>query len=66
MADDADRAAEQMQRDIDAAVKRRRVEGPEGTGFCLACGAVVEDRKRWCDAECRDDWVRVSAGRRRG
>lgn len=29
---------------------------PSGIGLCLNCGAGIEDARRWCDAECRDDW----------
>ena len=27
----------------------------EGTGYCLSCGKKLKN-KRWCDADCRDDW----------
>ena len=26
------------------------------TGFCLHCDEPVESPRRWCDAECRDNW----------
>lgn len=26
------------------------------TGFCLNCDEPVQHPRRWCDAECRDDW----------
>jgi len=26
------------------------------TGECLFCGDPVNEQRRWCDAECRDDW----------
>lgn len=25
-------------------------------GYCLCCGESVSDGRRWCDAQCRDDW----------
>lgn len=28
----------------------------EATGFCLWCEAEVKEPKRWCDADCRNDW----------
>ena len=28
------------------------------TGYCLYCEAPLEDGRRWCDADCRDDWER--------
>lgn len=35
-------------------------DGPvKGTGACLSCGeAIADERKRWCDASCRDEWQR--------
>ena len=29
----------------------------EETGSCLSCGRKLKGR-RWCDADCRDDWQR--------
>lgn len=43
------------------ALKRHRSRaqhGPHATGSCLACGAKVPKGRRWCDADCRDDWER--------
>lgn len=36
------------------------------TGYCLSalCGDEVPPGRRWCDAECRDDWERAK-GRQR-
>lgn len=28
----------------------------EETGFCLYCGEPLSKGRRWCDAECRDEW----------
>lgn len=33
-----------------------RTPGPGFTGFCLCCEEQLEPPKRWCDAECRDEW----------
>lgn len=38
------------------ALSRTRAEGPRATGTCLFCGLVVTGGRRWCDAECRDEW----------
>ena len=27
-----------------------------GIGICINCGVDVEGERRWCGAECRDDW----------
>ena len=29
-----------------------------GIGFCINCAVLVEDDRRWCSAECRDDWLK--------
>jgi RNA polymerase-binding transcription factor DksA len=28
------------------------------SGLCWTCGAPVPDERRWCCAECRDDYER--------
>lgn len=32
--------------------------GPQvvATGRCLNCGEPTPEPRRWCDADCRDDW----------
>ncbi len=30
------------------------------TGECLFCEAQVEPSRRWCNAQCRDDWQLVN------
>ncbi len=30
-------------------------------GECLFCEAPLQPGKRWCDAECRDDWEKENA-----
>jgi hypothetical protein len=37
-------------------------EIPKGIGICLECGVEVTDR-RWCSANCRDEWERVHVSR---
>lgn len=38
------------------AMQNRREEGPGETGRCLNCGEPVSSGRRWCNAECRDEW----------
>ncbi|MDR3088105.1 MAG: hypothetical protein LBU45_09210 [Azoarcus sp.] len=33
--------------------------GPKATGRCLWCDEPLEDGRRWCDSDCRDDWERA-------
>ena len=72
MTDFADEASERTEAQIAAALANKMPEGPKATGYCLECGdelAKVEARgtigpprevrdmtRRWCNAQCRDDW----------
>lgn len=61
MADEADRADEQAEQTLRAALLRRLPAGPDATGLCLWCGIEVAFGVRWCDRDCRDDWERHAA-----
>lgn len=37
-------------------LQQRKPEGPRETGACLHCEEPVPAGRRWCDAECRDQW----------
>lgn len=41
-----------------AAISHRKPEGPESIGECLWCQEQFQegDKRRWCDAGCRDAW----------
>ena len=54
--DEADRALEEIEREIERQAARRLPAGPAPTGVCLWCGLIVSGGRRWCDAECRDEW----------
>ena len=58
--DDADRAAEREDIDREAAVAaiRRRIEVMPSLGYCYYCGEALRAGKRFCDADCRDDYDR--------
>lgn len=38
------------------ALRKRKPNGPESTGFCLNCNTRLTGGRRWCDPECREDW----------
>lgn len=65
MSDEADVAAVQEEAYRAAALNRRHANLPS-VGQCYACGEPVEGSLRFCDGECRDDWEKVEAARRRG
>jgi hypothetical protein len=57
--DDADRAADLQQREIDAALTHRKAEPPmRPNGGCHWCYAPVGPRQLFCDSECEQDWSR--------
>lgn len=56
MSDEIDAAQEQAEKIEQIYLSARKQEGPAATGFCLSCDAPLVDR-RWCDADCRDDWT---------
>jgi hypothetical protein len=64
MADDADRADAQIEQQLEAA---RSVRQPSlsYTGRCHYCGAITGGGRRFCDADCRDDWQRDRIARAR-
>lgn len=35
---------------------QRHTANAKPTGFCLFCGDPVAENRRWCNADCRDDW----------
>ncbi|MFZ5558112.1 MAG: hypothetical protein ACOZDY_15575 [Pseudomonadota bacterium] len=60
-------AIDQAQDEIEAAIleslsKRRAAPDATATGRCLNCDAPVGRDQRWCDAECRDEWLEANAG----
>lgn len=58
MMDEADKAERQEEMARQAALIVRRRVGPTFTGYCLNCGAELERPYRWCDGDCREDWVK--------
>ncbi len=54
--DVSDQGSVREEEERERALALRRTEGPRPTGLCLFCGLVLTSGKRWCDAECRDEW----------
>lgn len=59
MADEIDRADQEVERSLKEALRKRRPAGPVPTGRCLWCGEIVGDMMRWCSVECARDWERA-------
>lgn len=60
MADDADLTDAHLEREMQARLAwlRRPQQALPYSGQCYWCGEKVHAPKRWCDADCRDDWER--------
>lgn len=58
MADDADITQERQERELDLFLRERRAPLIQATGVCLNCNTPLKGERRWCDADCRDDWER--------
>lgn len=56
IADDANDTAEVFLQSALLKQQRNAKATPAGIGFCLYCSEEVEGDRRWCDAECRDEW----------
>ncbi len=63
MADDIDIAQESQQRLHDARIEQARARAGQlevqATGFCLNCSEPLSGR-RFCDADCRDDYQKTN------
>lgn len=63
--DEADCADKQTEAFLKYSAMKKKPEGPEATGQCLQCGENVAAPRRWCNADCRDEYEYV-IGRRHG
>lgn len=60
MADDIDLAQERDEKLLEAQISVRKPAGPEATGACLCCEEPLPIPRRWCDADCRDDYEKLA------
>ncbi|MDR3087856.1 MAG: hypothetical protein LBU45_07920 [Azoarcus sp.] len=56
MSDIADIAQRKIEMIAAADLAKRKPRGPEPIGACHYCGEPLQPGRRWCDADCRDDW----------
>jgi uncharacterized OB-fold protein len=60
MVDEVDRANEQLEKSIEKALENINTNIPKNkTGKCLSCGKLVIDERRWCSADCRDNYEKI-------
>jgi hypothetical protein len=65
MADDGDRADQEVEYYRAEALRKRRPDGPVANGRCHYCGEELpEDYMRWCDVDCRNAWEALVSRRR--
>lgn len=61
MADEADRANDTLEKMLDGwrnEVAYQLRHSIQPTGNCLNCDERLDDGRRWCDTDCRNDWER--------
>lgn len=64
MADDADLTQARLEREMDYLLRQRRPAAAlPDTGRCHWCGEATHGGRRFCDADCRDDWERAHSRR---
>jgi hypothetical protein len=57
MPDEIDQIQDRMERDEE--LRRKYTPKPptlKSTGSCLYCGEDLSSDRRWCDADCREDY----------
>lgn len=60
MADEADIANLYAEMAIQSATRIRKYEPPKEGGKCLWCGEELPSERRFCDADCRDDYQKYA------
>ena len=53
-----DQANDLIEREMQARLASRRPAPLPPTGDCYNCGEILEGDRRWCDADCRDEYDR--------
>lgn len=64
MADEADRAGQEVEYYRAEALRKLRPAGPVANGRCHYCDEPVPDGMRWCDIDCREAWEALTRRRR--
>lgn len=55
-----DRAQEEVERQLERSLQLARNQSVKhhAVGHCLNCEEPLADGMRWCDADCRDDFLK--------
>jgi hypothetical protein len=64
MSDEIDAANDLLLKMIDAGIKQAQgeINMHNESGHCIWCGEPVNDGRRWCSADCRNDYERINRG----
>lgn len=64
MSDEIDAANDLLLKMIDAGIKQAQgeINMHNESGHCIWCGEPVNDSRRWCSADCRNDYERINRG----
>lgn len=64
MSDEIDAANDLLLKMIDAGIKQAQgeINMHNESGQCIWCGEPVNDSRRWCSADCRNDYERINRG----
>lgn len=64
MSDEIDAANDLLLKMIDAGIKQAQgeINMHNESGQCIWCGEPVNDGRRWCSADCRNDYERINRG----
>lgn len=66
MSDDVDRTQERLELEEKIRKQYQAVQPQiKATGRCLYCGEKLPEGKRWCDADCREDFEMLIHKRKR-
>ena len=64
MSDEIDLANDLLQQMIDAGIKQAQgnINTHNESGQCIWCSEPVQDGRRWCSADCRNDYEKHNGG----
>ena len=59
-----DRAQIEIDRTLERSIMNMKAQELQykAMGVCLYCGQPLKDGKRWCDSDCRDDFLKYCTG----
>lgn len=56
--DEVDRSEEQVEAFLKHSIANKRRAAPAYSGRCFNCEQELPEPQRWCDSDCREDWLK--------